>query len=220
MTSSADASRARANREESALAWLRAEAAEASRLREVVARQRSALRDLVAARRSGASPRVHRLDRADDDDDASGDDDAAAAAAADDDDDDDDAFATPYSTPKASASASASASATPTPTRLDDDRRAIASLEALTSSLRRRLRDVSAAAVVSARVRAVDAARGLAAGPARARDDETEAETEATDRAWLLRRVETLEARLRCVLYKSFSPVVRFQHLIAWVPIN
>ena len=209
MTSSADASRARANREESALAWLRAEAAEASRLREVVARQRSALRDLVAARRSGASPRVHRLDRADDDDDAS-----------DDDDDDDDAFATPYSTPKASASASASASATPTPTRLDDDRRAIASLEALTSSLRRRLRDVSAAAVVSARVRAVDAARGLAAGPARARDDETEAETEATDRAWLLRRVETLEARLRCVLYKSFSPVVRFQHLIAWVPIN
>ena len=209
MTSSADASRARANREESALAWLRAEAAEASRLREVVARQRSALRDLVAARRSGASPRVHRLDRADDDDDAS-----------DDDDDDDDAFATPYSTPKASASASASASATPTPTRLDDDRRAIASLEALTSSLRRRLRDVSAAAVVSARVRAVDAARGLAAGPPRARDDETEAETEATDRAWLLRRVETLEARLRCVLYKSFSPVVRFQHLIAWVPIN
>ena len=27
-------------------------------------------------------------------------------------------------------------------------------------------------------------------------------------------------ARLRCVLYKRFSPVHRFQHLIAWVPFN
>ncbi len=25
---------------------------------------------------------------------------------------------------------------------------------------------------------------------------------------------------LRCVLYKRFSPVHRFQHLIAWVPFN
>ena len=113
MTSSADASRARANREESALAWLRAEAAEASRLREVVARQRSALRDLVAARRSGASPRVHRLDRADDDDDASDDDDDAAAAAA----DDDDVEQTPPVSRRATTERAVAAAATPAPAR-------------------------------------------------------------------------------------------------------
>ena len=34
------------------------------------------------------------------------------------------------------------------------------------------------------------------------------------------RELEDAEDKIRCVLYKCFSPIARFQHLIAWVPFN